>query len=93
MPPVEFANEKTKKTLRFLRNTAYNGKDYGPGLPDGDTAEVEGRWVIVFLENGRAVEVAAEKNPSLPLGEVQVADPVAEHRDPELPTPPSPKKK
>jgi hypothetical protein len=57
-PPVETVSETSgkKRRLKFLRNTAYEGKDYGPGMPAGDTAEVDARWAIAFLQNGRAVE-------------------------------------
>jgi hypothetical protein len=63
MPPVETVSETSgkPKKLKFLRNTAYNGKDYGPDC-ESDTAEVDSRWAMVFLANGRAVEAGAEKS-------------------------------
>ena len=45
--------------LRFLVNTAYNGKDYGPGLPAGDGAEVDCAWAERFLKTGRVIDVTA----------------------------------
>jgi len=63
MPPVEIANESGKnKKLKFIRNTAYNGKDYGPDAADGDTAEVDPRWAANFIASGHAVEVGGEKD-------------------------------
>lgn len=86
MPPVEVVNEKSAgHRLKFLRNTSYNGTDYGPDY-ESDEADVDARWSAVFLANGRAVEVEAKtKGGGPPKDEVQVRDPKPEHRDPELP--------
>lgn len=83
--PVEVLNDKgPKRTLKFVRNTCYEGTDYGPGLPAGDTAEVDSHWAPIFIGNGRAVEeVSATGGPS--TTEVQTRDPEPTHRDPELP--------
>lgn len=84
MPPVEIVNDKgARRTLKFLRNTAYDGKDYGPDY-ETDTAAVDSRWATAFLANGRAVEVDAVKSGPA-TGEVQTRDPQPQHRDPELP--------
>lgn len=90
MPPVEVINEKgATRRLKFLRNTSYNGKDYGPDY-ESDEADVDPRWTANFLANGRAVEVEAAKSKAAPggpaPGEVQVRDPDPEHRDPQLPS-------
>ena len=78
--PVEMLNDKgPRRRLKFLRNTCYEGVDYGPGMPAGDTAEVDSRWAPTFIANGRAVAVDE------PGAEVQVRDPAPGHRDPEVP--------
>jgi hypothetical protein len=85
MPPVEVLNDKGPATkLRFVRNTTYNGQDYGPDH-DSDTAEVDSHWAPIFLGNGRAVEAGPV------TGKPAHRDPEAEHRDPEVA--PSEKKK
>jgi hypothetical protein len=87
MPPVETVNDKgALRRLKFLRNTAYNGTDYGPDYPEQE-ADVDSRWSVVFLSNGRAVEAEdkAMKKGGPEKGEVQVRDPQPEHRDPQLP--------
>jgi hypothetical protein len=52
---VFMVKDQRPRRLRFLRNTCYEGKDYGPGLPAGDICEVEAGWADIFLRNGRAV--------------------------------------
>jgi hypothetical protein len=85
MPPVEMVNDKgARRTLKFLRNTAYEGTDYGPDY-ETDIAAVDARWATVYLANGRAVEVEAGKGKGPAKGMVQVRDPEPEHRDPQLP--------
>jgi hypothetical protein len=85
MPPVEVLNDKgPRKRLKFIRNTCYEGTDYGPGCEAGDTAEVDSRWAANFVSAGRAVDLEAAQGGPAP-GEAQVRDPVAEHRDPQLP--------
>jgi len=84
MPPVEIVNEKgATRRLRFVRNTAYGGSNYGPDY-ESDTADVDPRWAAAFIGQQRAVPVEDEK-AAPPTGEVQVRDPEVEHRDPELP--------
>jgi hypothetical protein len=86
MPPIEIVNDKSaRRRLKFLRNTSYDGQDYGPDYKS-DEADVDSRWSAVFLNNGRAVEVEGKATKGGPdKGAVQVRDPVVEHRDPELP--------
>lgn len=81
MPPIETVSETSgpKKQLKFLRNTAYNGSNYGPDY-ESDTCEVDSRWAVVFLQNGRAVEA----NGPPATGTAQTRDPEAETRDPDL---------
>jgi hypothetical protein len=82
MPPVEIQNEKGPTTrLKFIRNTAYNGADYGPDY-ETDTCEVDSRYAPQFVANGRAVEVGGKGGPK--TGEAQTRDPEPENRDPEL---------
>jgi hypothetical protein len=89
MPPVEIVTEKgAKRRLKFLRNTAYEGTNYGPDY-ESDQADVDPRWSVVFLGNGRAVEVLATTKGGPAKGEVQVRDPAPQHRDPELPLEPA----
>jgi hypothetical protein len=79
--PVQVVNDRGPRVrLKFLRNTCYDGVDYGPGLEAGDQCEVDSRWAPAFLANGRAVEVVDEKAPTAEL--FQVRDPEPENRDP-----------
>jgi hypothetical protein len=84
-PPVEIVTDKgARRRLKFLRNTSYDGTDYGPDYKS-DEADVDPRWSAVFLNNGRAVEVEAKTKNGPAKGEAQVRDPAPEHRDPQLP--------
>lgn len=86
MPPVQIVNNQgAKRRLKFLRNTSYEGADYGPDQEAGDEADVDPRWAAVFLENGRAVALDSAAPPGPAPGEVQTRDPRPEHRDPQLP--------
>jgi hypothetical protein len=51
------------RRLKFLRNTAYGGKDYGPDFEDGDTADVAEPWATRFLLQGRVIELAVATSP------------------------------
>jgi hypothetical protein len=53
------------KFLRFLRNTSYGGRDYGPTLPR-DKAFVDVKWAQAFISAGRAVEVPIAFKPERP---------------------------
>ena len=44
--------------IKFLRNTSYNGADYGPDY-ETDTAVVESRQATIWIQNERAVEAMA----------------------------------
>lgn len=63
MPPVEFienqipAGETTQ--VKFVRNTPYEGVDYGPDY-DEQIASVESRQARIWIERGRAVLVSGE---------------------------------
>jgi hypothetical protein len=84
--PVQFVDKKGFKRLRFNRNTSHNGKEYGPDYPDQE-CDVENQSAFHYLAQGRAVEVKEKPAPSLPgSSDVQVRDPVSEHRDPVLPS-------
>lgn len=52
--------------LKFLRNTTYEGRDYGPDYEEAE-AEVTKDWARRFIASGHAVVVR---------------DPQPEHRDP-----------
>jgi hypothetical protein len=78
---------KTLK-IRFLRNKAYNGTDYGPSYPE-QIAEVDERFAYRFLMTGAAVVHEDEFTPPAgPLttatGPVVVEDRAADadHLDP-----------
>lgn len=58
--PVEFNKNDGSKKLEFIRNTAYNGTDYGPDYPDKATI-VDNQWARIFLTQGRAKEVEETK--------------------------------
>lgn len=47
------------KRVRFVRNTPYNGVDYGPDYPES-VAVVENRQAHIWIQRGRCVEVAEE---------------------------------
>lgn len=77
--------------LRFTRNTAYNGTDYGPDYAE-EVTDVERGWALTFLAQGRAEP--AKVKPKRVSGsseypgkktDVQVADPAIQHQDPRPP--------
>ena len=45
---VTFIGPPLKPKQEILANTAYGGKDYGPGLATGDVALVDGGWTRFF---------------------------------------------
>lgn len=55
--------EEKKVKVQFVRNVAYEGKDYGPDY-EQDTADVEAGWARRFISNGKAVEVKEKKAAS-----------------------------
>lgn len=76
--------------LRFKRNTAYKGTDYGPDYAE-EVTEVDEPWATQFLAQGRAVPAdvkpkrIAGRSRYPGKGDVQVADPEAAHQDPRPP--------
>jgi hypothetical protein len=76
--PVEFINRKKgPRRLKFTRNTAYNGTDYGPDYGQ-DECLVEAPAAFRFIDQGRAVDLDAPPSP----GDIQTRDPKPSHRDP-----------
>jgi hypothetical protein len=61
--PLIDADQEARRPRRlwFLRNTSYEGVDYGPGLPAGDNAIVDATWARQFLASGRASDMPPEQ--------------------------------
>lgn len=85
--PVEFVNKKKgPRRLRFIRNTSYNGCDYGPDYP-AQECDVDAASAFRFTSQGRAVEVSSSLPATeAPVGgqQVQTRDPRPVNRDPQL---------
>jgi hypothetical protein len=92
--PVEIISQKKglqPRRLRFVRNTAYQGTDYGPDYGQ-DECEVDAPAAFRFIGQGRAIDLdAPQEFPAAAPGQVQTRDPQPEHRDPVVaPSEPSP---
>lgn len=85
--PVELLNQKKglqPRRLRFVRNTAYKGTDYGPDYGQ-DECQVDPASAFRFIEQGRAIDLdAPQEVPVTVPGEVQTRDPQPANRDPEI---------
>lgn len=86
-PDLLNRDEGDPMLLRFKRNTAYEGTDYGPDYPE-EVAEVDEPWATTFIAQGRAVPADSKPKPVKGVsdypgkGDVQVQDPAIATQDP-----------
>jgi len=80
--PVDFINPKNPpRRLRFVRNTSYQGTDFGPDYPQQE-CDVDAASAFRFISGARAVEVKSEPPGGSPVGQAQHRDPQPTNRDP-----------